>query len=149
MRVAQIVDIEELRGQAKATVMTLALLAVYSHAHHGKTTGIERGPRTWPPAQVTASGSSSRYSGMRASHSSMDTRIALRARFDPAQRWMPTPNAMCGFSARSMITLSASGNFSGSRLAAGDDIRALSPAAIFRPLYSRSSVTTRALVTGE
>src|SRR3990170_1667777 len=149
MRVAQIVDIEELRGHAKATVMTLALLAVYSHAHHGKTTGIERGPRTWPPAQVTASGSSSRYSGMRASHSSMDTRISMRARFDPAQRWMPAPNAMCGFSARSIITLSASGDLSGSRLAAGNDIRTLSPADILHPAYSTSSATTLAIVTGE
>ena len=45
-------------------------------------------------------------SGMRLSHSSIETFISMRARFEPAQRWMPTPNAMCGFFSRSRITSS-------------------------------------------
>lgn len=58
VRIAQIVEVEQLRGQVEAAVMALALLAVDSNADHGNSTGIERGPRTCPPAQVTAGRSS-------------------------------------------------------------------------------------------
>ena len=76
------------------------------------------------PADLTAgprdrASGSRRNSGMRASHSSTATRSSMRARFEPAQRWMPAPKATWRLSWRSMITWSASGNASGSRLAAG------------------------------
>ena len=86
---------------------------------------------------------------MRFSHSSIATRISILARFEPAQRWMPTPKAMCGLTLRSRITSSGFSNFCGSRLAAGKFIRTLSFSFIGQPLYSASLVTSRAIVTGE
>ena len=73
----------------------------------------------------------------------------MRARFDPAQRWMPEPKATWRLWARSRTTRSASSKTSGSRLAAGKFISTLSPAFIGQPSNSTSSVTTRAMVTGE
>ena len=71
-----------------------------------KTTGTWRGPRTWPPAHVTSASSARRNSGIRSSQTSTATRISMRARFEPAQRWMPAPNATWRFWARSRITSS-------------------------------------------
>ena len=79
----------------------------------------------------------------------MATRSSMRARFDPAQRWIPDPNATCRLWARSRITSSGSSNSSGSRFAAGKFMSTLSSAFIGHPAYSTSSVTTRAIVTGE
>ena len=73
----------------------------------------------------------------------------MRARFEPAQRWMPEPNATWRLWARSSCTSSACSNTSGSRLAAGKFMRTLSPAFMGQPAYSTSSVTSRAMVTGE
>ena len=42
--------------------------------------------------------------GMRASHSSSATCSSMRARFEPAQRWMPEPKATCRLWARSSCT---------------------------------------------
>ena len=56
-------------------------------------TGTDRGPRTCPPAHVTSPPSARRNSGIRCSQVSTATRSSIRARFEPAQRWMPTPKA--------------------------------------------------------
>ena len=73
----------------------------------------------------------------------------MRARLEPAHRWMPDPKATWRLSSRSSTTVSASSKASGSRLAAGKFISTLSPAFIGHPPNSMSSVTTRAMVTGE
>ena len=74
----------------------------------------------------------------------------MRARFDPAQRWMPEPKATWRLTARSRTTLSASSKTSGSRLAAGKVHEDLVPG-LHRDsrANSTSSVTIRAMVTGE
>src|SRR5581483_2384693 len=142
-RVAVLVDLEHAGRHRVAAVVALALLGVdldlFRHA--GNTTIILRGPRTCPPAHVTASGSSSLKSGMRFSQSWIDTFIAMRARFEPAQRWMPTPEAMCGFFARSRSTTCGFSNTRGSRFAAGKFISTLLPSGIGQPLYSVSFAT--------
>ena len=97
----------------------------------------------------TSAPSTSRNSGMRFSHSSTATRISMRARLDPAQRWMPTPNATWRLSSRSMTTSSARSNASGSRLAAGKLSRTRSPSCTGQPAISVSAAAMRAIVTGE
>src|SRR4030095_4366058 len=72
--VSELVRVEELGRKRVTAAVALAAVAVHSHSH-GNTTGSMRGPRTWPPAQVTVAASSRRNSGMRASHSSSATRI--------------------------------------------------------------------------
>ncbi len=62
------------------------------------TTSSSRGPRTWPPAQRTSVPSARWKTGTRRSHSSRAIRSSILARFDPAHRWMPEPNATCRFS---------------------------------------------------
>lgn len=91
--VAVVVDFEQLGRECVATGMSLALLRVDGDPHLN-TSGRVLGPRTCPPAQVTSEGSPSENSGILAIHSSMATRSSMRARFDPAQRWMPEPKAM-------------------------------------------------------
>ena len=78
----------------------------------------------------------------------MAIRISMRARFEPRHRWMPRPKAAWRFTLRSMITLSASSKTSGSRLAAGKDSRIQSSFFIGQPLKSKSSLTSRAMLTG-
>src|SRR5262249_22726098 len=113
---------------------------------HPNFSGSWRGPRTEPSDQVTAP---VRWnSGIRLRTSSTATVISMRARFEPTQRWMPRPNAACRFSLRSIITLSASGNISGSRLAAGNDKSTISPGLNVQPLICVSFTTSRAIVTG-
>lgn len=58
-----------------------------------KVMGTQRGPRTCPPVQVTASGSESRNVGIRSRNVSSATLISMRARLEPRHRWMPEPNA--------------------------------------------------------
>ena len=89
-----VVNVEELRCQSVATGMALALVGVDADLHVN-TTGNFRGPRTWPPAQVISSPSASENSGMRVSHSWSATCSSMRARFEPAQRWIPDPKATC------------------------------------------------------
>src|SRR5581483_620354 len=105
----------------------------------GKISGSARGPRTWPPHQVTAPVSSRWNSGIRSRNTDRATSISMRARFDPAQRWMPMPKATWRLCARSMTTVSGSGNWRGSRLAAG----------MVTPSTVTSSVARRPMVTGE
>src|SRR5208283_2109658 len=81
----EVVDLEQFGHERVTAGMPLALGRV-DRDLQGKTTGSVRGPRTWPPAQVTAAGSASRNSGMRLNHSSKATRSSMRARLDPAQR---------------------------------------------------------------
>ena len=57
--------------------------------------GSSRGPRTWPTLQRTSPASSKR--GKRATNSSIATFSSRRARFEPRQRWMPSPNAAWRF----------------------------------------------------
>ena len=96
------VDVDVACGQEVVGVAHRSSIALPAVDHQGPcalfvrqrvTTGIDRGPRTWPPAHVTRAGSTSSNSGMRASHSSTATRSSMRARFEPAQRWMPAPKA--------------------------------------------------------
>ena len=58
--------------------------------------GSSRGPRIWPTLHRTSPASSKR--GKRATNSSMATFSSSRARFEPRQRWMPSPNAAWRFS---------------------------------------------------
>ena len=68
--------------------------------------GRSRSPCTWPPAHViVARPGQTGMTGIRAIHSSRATRSSIRARFDPAQRWMPEPNATCRLWARSGLHL--------------------------------------------
>src|SRR5262249_58124141 len=113
----------------------------------GNSIGSCRGPRTVPSDQVTLPSGSSRKSGIRFSHSSSATVISMRARLEPTQRWMPSPNAAWRFSLRSITTLSASGNIAGSRLAAGDDKSTLLPGLIGQPQIVVSFITSRPLRT--
>src|SRR4051812_41051056 len=64
-----VVDVEEVGGDGEAPAVALAPVGIDADLHP-MTTGMVRGPRTWPPAQVTAAASASRKSGMAASHSS-------------------------------------------------------------------------------
>jgi hypothetical protein len=73
----------------------------------GKRMGKCGGPRTCPPAQVTAPELISSNSGVRSNHTRNTTSISMRAGFDPAQRRMPTPNAMWRLRSRSMMHSSA------------------------------------------
>ena len=70
------------------------------------SSGNWRGPRTVLTDHVTTSSGSRRNSGKWASHSVSAILISIRARLEPTQRWIPSPNAACQFCARSMITLS-------------------------------------------
>src|SRR6202790_4631662 len=144
---AVVVHREELRGQPVTAGMAGALLLDHPDPH-GKTTASCRGPRTWPPAQVTSAPSARRKLGMRRSHSSRATRSSIRARLEPAQRGIPEPKATCRLWARSRMTSPGCSNASGSRLAPGKFISTLSPAFIGHPRNSMSSVTTRPMVTG-
>jgi hypothetical protein len=108
--------------------------------------GSRLGPRTLPSDHVT--GPATLNSGMRFSSSSTATVASMRARLEPMQRWMPRPKAAWRFYLRSMITLSASGNISGSRLAAGNDSITICPGLNGQPLTSVSAITSRAMVTG-
>src|SRR5579862_7184043 len=144
----EVVGVEHLGHERVAAAVALAAIRVDGDLH-GKTTGRIRGPRTCPPAQATSAPSASRNSGMRFNHSSSATRSSMRARFEPAQRWMPDPKATCRFTARSITTWSAFSKTAGSRLAAGNAMRIRSPAFIGQPAYSTSLATTRAMVTGE
>ena len=74
---------------------------------------------------------------------------SMRARFEPAQRWMPTPNATWRLTCAVDDDLVGPSNASGSRLAAGKLSSTLSPACIGQPASSVSSLTMRAIVTGE
>src|SRR3981081_3295488 len=62
---------------------------------------------------------------------------------------MPRPNAAWRFSLRSIITLSASGNIAGSRLAAGNDSSTMLPGLIGQPLTVVSFTTSRAILPRE
>ena len=57
---------------------------------------------------------------MRLSHSCSATVISIRAKFEPMQRWMPSPKAACRFSLRSITTRSASGNTRGIAVRGGE-----------------------------
>src|SRR3990172_11255358 len=57
--VAVVIQLEEQRRHDEAAVVALALLFLDADLH-GNTTASCRGPRTWPPAHVTADGSTSR-----------------------------------------------------------------------------------------
>src|SRR3972149_3411454 len=46
VRIAVVVKLEQLSRRYEAAVVPLALLAIDLGAHHGNTTGMERGPRT-------------------------------------------------------------------------------------------------------
>ena len=106
------------------------------------------GPRTWPADQRTPAGSGRENSGNDSSQTSRATRISMRARCEPAHRWMPRPKAAWRLTSRSMITSSARSNSAGSRLAAGNDSRTQSFSFIGHPCQSMSSRTRRAIVTG-
>ena len=73
----------------------------------------------------------------------------MRARLDPAQRWMPTPKAMWRLACAVDDHLVGVGEGSGSRLAAGKFMSTRSPGWNVTPTASTSSCTTRAMVTGE
>ena len=89
-----VIHVEELGSQPVATGMALELVGINTDLHPN-TTGNSLGPRTWPPAQVIFASLASENSGMRSSHSCRAIRNSIRARFDPAQRWIPDPNATC------------------------------------------------------
>src|SRR3546814_14500866 len=74
--------------------------------------GTQRGPRTCPPVQVTASGSESLNVGIRSRRTSRATLISMRARLEPRHRGMPEPNAKWRFLGRAMVKRSGIGRAS-------------------------------------
>ena len=81
--------------------------------------------------------------------SSKNTRISSRASDAPRQKWVPNPNARCGFGCRVMSKRSGSAKCAGSRLADGYISTACWPARIVSPPRSTSRVATRhMLLTG-
>ena len=83
-----------------------------------------------------------------ATHSSRPTCSSMRARLEPRQRWMPSPNVAWRLTVRSMTASSGCSKTSGSRLAAGNGSSTRSPGQRRRPPTSTSSVTMRAMVAG-
>ena len=88
--------------------------------------------------------------GWRVISSSSATFTSRRARFEPRQRWAPTPNEVCGLVARSSRISFGASNRSGSRFAAPNTSTTRSPAFMSTPPTTASRFNVRAMAcTGQ